>query len=198
MSRSLLTSRMMSCCPIAIAPRPARLFAPPRFVRTVRVHQHGNCCRLGHELAQQLQSLRPQHGVEKTTPVTLPPGRLRLATRPSLTGSLPVAKTIGIVVVAALAASAVRRRCRRSRPPAGGSNQPPEPATDQCDLPPSGIRSRRSGPRRSRLPSGPGGTRSRGASSRRATCCGETRSPASPAAARARRAASTPPRRREA
>jgi hypothetical protein len=31
---------------------------------------------------------------------------LRLATRPSLTGSLPVAKTIGIVVVAALAATA--------------------------------------------------------------------------------------------
>jgi len=42
----------------------------------------------------------------KTTPVTLPPGRLRLATRPSLTGSLPVPKTIGTVVVAALAASA--------------------------------------------------------------------------------------------
>ena len=40
------------------------------------------------------------------TPVTLPPGRLRLATRPSRTGSLPVVKTIGIVVVAAFAASA--------------------------------------------------------------------------------------------
>ncbi len=38
-------------------------------------------------------------------PVTLPPGRLRLATRPSWTGSPPVRKTIGIVVVAALAAS---------------------------------------------------------------------------------------------
>ena len=42
----------------------------------------------------------------KLTPVTLPPGRLRLATRPTLTGSPPVAKTIGTVVVAALAASA--------------------------------------------------------------------------------------------
>src|SRR5262249_36282271 len=42
----------------------------------------------------------------KLTPVTLPPGRLRLATRPSLTGSPPVVKTIGIVVVAALAAIA--------------------------------------------------------------------------------------------
>jgi hypothetical protein len=35
-----------------------------------------------------------------------PPGRLRLATRPSLTGSLPIANRIGTVVVAALAASA--------------------------------------------------------------------------------------------
>jgi hypothetical protein len=36
----------------------------------------------------------------KLTPVTLPPGRLRLATRPSLTGSPSAAKTIGTVVVA--------------------------------------------------------------------------------------------------
>jgi len=40
------------------------------------------------------------------TPVTLPPGRLRLETRPRSTGSAPVAKTIGMVVVAALAATA--------------------------------------------------------------------------------------------
>ena len=38
--------------------------------------------------------------------MTLPPGRLRLATRPALTGSPPTVKTIGMVVVAALAASA--------------------------------------------------------------------------------------------
>jgi hypothetical protein len=40
------------------------------------------------------------------TPVMLPPGRLRLATSPSLIGSPPVSKTIGITAVAALAASA--------------------------------------------------------------------------------------------
>ena len=33
----------------------------------------------------------------------LPAGRLRLATRPDLTGSVPTIKTIGIVVVAAFA-----------------------------------------------------------------------------------------------
>src|SRR5262249_34361889 len=40
------------------------------------------------------------------TPVALPPGLARLATRPSLTGSSPTPKTIGTVAVAALAASA--------------------------------------------------------------------------------------------
>ena len=45
---------------------------------------------------------------EKIDPVRLPPGRARLATRPSLTGSSPTTKTMGIVVVAALAANAER------------------------------------------------------------------------------------------
>ncbi len=40
------------------------------------------------------------------TPVAFPPGWLRLATRPILTGSVPTLNTIGIVVVAALAATA--------------------------------------------------------------------------------------------
>ena len=39
-------------------------------------------------------------------PVALPPGRLILATRPNLTGSSIVMKTMGIVEVAVLAASA--------------------------------------------------------------------------------------------
>jgi len=39
-------------------------------------------------------------------PVILLPGRLRLATKPSLTGSPPVMKTIGIVEVADFAARA--------------------------------------------------------------------------------------------
>jgi hypothetical protein len=40
------------------------------------------------------------------TPVTLPPGRLKLATRPALTGSEPMPKTTGIDVVAPFAADA--------------------------------------------------------------------------------------------
>src|SRR5204862_7972770 len=41
---------------------------------------------------------------KKVTPVRLPPGRARLATRPSATGSPQPVKTIGIVEVAAFAA----------------------------------------------------------------------------------------------
>ena len=40
--------------------------------------------------------------VKKLMPVALPPGRARLAIRPSLTGSSPAPKAIGMVVVAAL------------------------------------------------------------------------------------------------
>ena len=40
--------------------------------------------------------------VRKLAPVMLPPGRLKLATKPSLTGSPPLTKTMGIVVVIAL------------------------------------------------------------------------------------------------
>jgi|GraSoiStandDraft_4_1057263.scaffolds.fasta_scaffold2312814_2 hypothetical protein len=43
---------------------------------------------------------------KELVPVTLPPGWARLATRPSLTGSSPTLKTMGIVVIAALAACA--------------------------------------------------------------------------------------------
>jgi hypothetical protein len=44
--------------------------------------------------------------VDKTnTPVRLPPGRLKLSTRPVLTGSAPVMNTIGMVLVAAFAAN---------------------------------------------------------------------------------------------
>ena len=43
----------------------------------------------GHQLVQQLKALGPYLRGIKLMPVRLPPGRLRLATRPSLTGSSP-------------------------------------------------------------------------------------------------------------
>ncbi len=48
--------------------------------------------------------LAPRSPDTKLTPVTLPPGRLRLATKPSWTGSAPVVNTIGVVLVAAITA----------------------------------------------------------------------------------------------
>src|SRR5438128_7482533 len=71
------------------------------------------------------------------TPVALPPGRLRLATRPSATGSEPVPKTIGMLEVAALAATApavltgtaITATCRRTRSAANsGIRSSPPPA----------------------------------------------------------------------
>src|SRR5262249_45754164 len=48
----------------------------------------------------------PDALVRKLTPVAFPPGRLRLATKPCITGSPPVTNTIGTVVFADFAASA--------------------------------------------------------------------------------------------
>src|SRR5262245_1144624 len=48
---------------------------------SARGSQHADC-PLGRELAKKLQSLRPNTAEKKTTPVTLPPGRSRVATRP--------------------------------------------------------------------------------------------------------------------
>ena len=71
-----------------------------------RIDEHGHTRGCGHQLTQEFQPLCRQLRGEKLTPVRLPPGRARLATRPSLTGSSPTVKTTGIVVVAALAANA--------------------------------------------------------------------------------------------
>ena len=137
--------------------------------------------------------LRRQCADKKLTPVTLAPGRLRLATRPMPTGSPPVVKTIGIVLVAALAANAEEGlRSRRSRRPVGEPIRPPAPAADRIDSPPSGIRLPHFDPRHNRLPQALA-ERAQTSAERQAMWCRGTRSPASPAAARARRAA-TPPR----
>ena len=54
----------------------------------------------------------------------LPPGRLRLATRPSFTGSVALVKTIGIVLVAAFAPARQQGRLRRLPPLGDELDQP--------------------------------------------------------------------------
>src|SRR6516162_3508940 len=68
--------------------------------------------------------------VKKLIPVALLPGRARLATRPSLTGSSGTLKAIGSVCVAALAATAaplpdaaIALTCRRTRSAASSGNR---------------------------------------------------------------------------
>src|SRR5262249_61297633 len=61
---------------------------------------------LGTSWRSNSNRFAPNTALRKLTPVTLPPGRLRLATRPSLTGAAPVAKTTGTVVGGGLAARA--------------------------------------------------------------------------------------------
>ena len=106
----------------------------------------------GTKSCKSRSPLAATSALKRLMPVKLPPGRARLATRPSLTGSSPTPKTMGIVVVAALAASVpVELGAWRSRPLAGGPDRPPAPAGDRIDPPASGIRSSRFVLRRSRL-----------------------------------------------
>src|SRR5215813_2458612 len=71
-----------------------------------RVDQHGHTSCGGQQLAQEFEPLATNSPPSQLIPVRLPPGRAKLATSPSLTGSSPPTKTIGIVVVAALTANA--------------------------------------------------------------------------------------------
>src|SRR5262249_39337110 len=71
----------------------------------VRVDEHAKACCSRQQLVEQPEPLVPIPTPKSLIPVALPPGRLRLATRPIFTGSAPMTKTMGIVSVAALAAS---------------------------------------------------------------------------------------------
>ena len=64
--------------------------------RIARVDEHGNeRVAVGTKSCSNSSRFAASSLLSVLTPVTLPPGRLRLATRPSLTGSSPVKKTIG-------------------------------------------------------------------------------------------------------
>ena len=191
-------SSMTRCWPIA-APRPARLVRSARCWGCFGFASTPIVVALGTSWRSSSSRFAASTLNRELTPVTLPPGRLRLATRPSAIGSPPVANTIGIVVVAALAAIAARSVARRSRSPAADQIPPPAPAAGRVDCRPSEIRPRRSGPRRSLLPAGPGGTPPRDARNRRPDAPRDIRPPASPAAraaasGRSARVAAAPPR----
>src|SRR5262249_15357375 len=72
----------------------------------IRIHEHADhgvfgttSCRSSNRFAQRSESYL-------LTPVALPPGRLRLTTKPAANGSRATVNTMGITEVTALAASA--------------------------------------------------------------------------------------------
>src|SRR5215472_633581 len=74
--------------------------------------------------------------VKKLTPVALPPGRLKLATRPRVTGSTPAKNTIGIVEVAparARAKSEERRTLRTAYAVRSTIGRLARPSRSLCD-----------------------------------------------------------------
>src|SRR5262249_22098942 len=83
----------------------------PRFGRGVgigRIDQQRNSRHRGRQLMKQFKPLRRDLDVQDAC-ARLPPGRLRLTTRPALAGSVPTTKMTGIVSVAALAATYTSR-----------------------------------------------------------------------------------------
>jgi hypothetical protein len=83
------TSRLATPSPFEAGPAAARARRSARLAAAAR--------------ATARAILLPSSAVMKLMPVTLPPGRLKLVTRPSATGSPPVPNTIGMIVVAAFA-----------------------------------------------------------------------------------------------
>jgi hypothetical protein len=126
------------------SPRSLRLRYVGHSLRAGRIDKKTERCRSGHGFVQQLNSFAANAVVRKLTPVRLPPGRLKLATRPSLIGSPPVANTIGIVAVAAFANSADAvlpgQQSQRRR---DARDLRPSPVTDRTDYPPIDTKFRR-------------------------------------------------------
>jgi len=107
----------------------SRIRARWRRPRRIRVQQHPDSGGRRNNIEQQPQALLGKLGAEDVDPGRIAAGPARLVTSPSLTGSVPVFDTIGIVAVASLAAEAdvspptvtitVTRRDTRSAAKAG-------------------------------------------------------------------------------
>ena len=75
--------------------------------RRCRVEQHRDPGNTRRNLLEQFQPLAALVGSETLKPVTLPPGREKLATKPLPTGSATIAKTMGMVRVCCSSAAVV-------------------------------------------------------------------------------------------
>ena len=122
--------RTWTCSPIARAAASTSLNAVSA-LRIGRIDEHGNTRGSGHQFAQKFQPLRRQLAGKKidTGQVAARPARGWRQDQ-ALTGSSPILKTMGMVVVAALAANvagepnaAITATCRRTRSSANAGNR---------------------------------------------------------------------------
>ena len=137
-------------------PPPAGLAIGSRRLGLVGLTSTAMMVAVGTSSCSSSSRFGPSSTSKTVTPVRLPPGRFRLATSPSSTGSLPSQEDDRNRRGRRLCRERRRRRqSRQSRPPGGEPDRPPLPAVDRIGHPPSDIRSPRSGPRHSRFRSGP-------------------------------------------
>src|SRR5262245_28013893 len=127
-SRVVLALRTWICSPMAGAAAATSLNIDSVYVALVGLTSTAMRTAAGTTSRRSSSRFAANSTAKKLTPVRLPPGRARLVTRPSLTGSSATTKTIGIVAVAALAAKVegkppvaitATRRCANSAASAG-------------------------------------------------------------------------------
>ena len=141
-SRSVLAFRILSCSPSVRAVDCKSLDIVSAIKELVGLTRSATIFAVGTSSRSSSSRFGPSSVFKFATPVTLPPGRARLATSPATTGSDPIWKTMGIVAVAAFAASAAGvLPAQQLHSLDGEPNRPPMPAIDHSGRPPNGIRS---------------------------------------------------------
>src|SRR5215831_20858935 len=100
-----LAVKTSTCLPIAEAVA-CKSLVKASVLRLFGLSSTAKRAALGSNSCKIPSRLVPSSAFMELIPVKLPPGRLRLATRPISTGSAPTPKTIGTVAVIAFAASA--------------------------------------------------------------------------------------------
>ena len=178
-SRSVVACRISTSCPMArAAVRASRMAGSAVWLLGLT-----STATTGAVTARRSRSSSSRFGQSAALitvmTVAVPPGLLKLSTRPSSTGSPEVPKTIGSSkLTPSRHVSGCQLHLRRSHPHYGGPNRLLVLEVYRVDLQPTGTRSQRFGPRRNRSPSALGGTQPPDASWRRVISHSRTLLPA--------------------
>src|SRR5262245_12799832 len=112
-SRTVLALKIWICSPMTRAAASVSRNVGSVFAASAGLTRTARRAALGTISSSSSIRLVTSSAARKLTPVRLPPGRARLATRPSRTGSSETMKMIDIVLVVALAADAAASPPRR-------------------------------------------------------------------------------------